>query len=71
MQIGSATLVPELRGRWDVTLTYVPPNFISQFGTVSGNDGSLGAAFFFHPDGRPAAFVTRLNRLVARGFGAG
>jgi len=42
----------ELQGRWDATLTYVPPNFISQFGTVSGNDGSLGIAFFFHPDGR-------------------
>jgi len=42
----------ELRGRWDTTQTYVPPNFISQFGTVSGNDGSLAAAFFFHPDGR-------------------
>lgn len=42
----------ELRGRWDATLTYVPPNFVSQFGTVSGNDGSLGVAFYFHPDGR-------------------
>jgi hypothetical protein len=30
----------------------VPPNFISQFGTVAGNDGSLAVAFFFHPDGR-------------------
>jgi len=48
----SAVIPEELRGRWDATLTYVPPNFISQFGTVSGNDGSLGVAFFFHPDGR-------------------
>jgi len=48
----SVVIPEELRGRWDATLTYVPPNFISQFGTVAGNDGSLGVAFFFHPDGR-------------------
>jgi hypothetical protein len=42
----------ELRGRWDAILTFVPPNFVSEFGMVAGNDGSLGIAFFFHPDGR-------------------
>lgn len=41
----SVVLPEELRGRWDATLTYVPPNFISQFGTVSGNDGSLARIF--------------------------
>ena len=48
----SAVIPEELRVRWDTILTYVPPNFVSQFGTVAGNDGSLGVAFFFHPDGR-------------------
>lgn len=42
----------ELRGRWDSIHTYVPPDFISQYGIVAGNDGSLGIAFYFHADGR-------------------
>jgi hypothetical protein len=48
-----ATQIPEaLRGQWEAILTYVPPYYVSPYGTVQEGDGSLGVSFFFYPDGR-------------------
>ena len=52
-QTTQAPSIPEeLRGRWEAILTYVPPYYVSPYGTVPEGDASLGVAFYFYPDGR-------------------
>lgn len=48
----AASIPEELRGRWEAILTYVPPYYVSPYGTVPEGDASLGVAFYFYPDGR-------------------